>query len=123
MKPILLTMCLCATSFNCGAADPAYCTTAGQVCRLANVRIIQSLDWVPTATSIAAHQEFRKALLAGDKEGLVQLLQAGGLLDTKSGDGLRVLDISVFNGRTEARMTTGKHAGKRVWVTAKWVVP
>ena len=115
---ILLLGCLGWVS----AADK-YCTKVGDVCQLADVRLIKGTDWVPTATSIKAYQELRKAMLANDKDGLVELLKSGGLLMTKSGDGVRVLDISVFNGRTEGRMTTGKYAGTKVWVTMQWVVP
>jgi hypothetical protein len=106
---------------NTNSRDPA-CIQPGAVCRLKNVQIISGVDWVPTATDIAADAEFRKVLQANDKDGLIELLKAGRLLDTKAGDGIRVLDISVWNGRTEARLTSGKHRGTKVWIVDKWVV-
>ena len=84
--------------------------------------IISTLDWVPTATDIKAHEELVKAIRANDKDGLIELLQEGRLLDTRGGEQLRVLSASVWNNRTEARIMSGKHKGKRVWVVMKWVV-
>lgn len=96
------------------------CMRAGEICELRG-RLMDSLEWTPTCTSLAAHEELQKAIQADDKDGIAEMLQRGSLLDTKPGDRIRILDVSVWNGRIEGRMTGGKHAGRKVWVSRRFI--
>jgi hypothetical protein len=119
MKPLCVLL-LCAVPLF--STDDKYCLETGHVCHLAKVTIIQGLDWVPTAISVDAYDEFVKCLQANDRDGLAEMLKNGKLLLTKSGEGIRILDWSFLQERTEGRITTGTYQGKRVWATTKWVV-
>ncbi len=91
------------------------CLRPGEICQLSG-KLLDTLEWTPTSATLAAHEELRKAIRADDRAGIVELVHQGRVLDTKPGDRILILDVSVWNGRLEGRMTTGKHAGQRVWV-------
>jgi hypothetical protein len=78
-------------------------------------------DIVFVATSLEAHKELHKALLANDREGVAQMAEAGKILGPKADDGLRILDYCVFGEWTEGRLTSGEYARRHIWVTTKWV--
>jgi hypothetical protein len=95
------------------------CITTGEVCHL--VKMSTQTDLVLVAISLDAYKEFRKAILANDREGVAQMAEAGKILGAKAGDGLRILDVSVFEGWAEGRLTSGEHARRHVWATRNWV--
>src|SRR5260370_37439176 len=119
MKALCALLLCVASSYS---AEDRYCRETGHVCHLAELTIVQGLDWVPTAISTDAYDEFVQCLQANDKDGLAEMVKDGKLLLTKSGEGIRILDYSVWHERTEGRITTGTYQGKRVLVTTKWVV-
>lgn len=104
------------------AAEPSVCNDVGTVCQLIDKELYQGVNWIPTATDARSYDEFKKYLNADDREGLKELLSSGRLLNTKSGDHIRVLDVSAWDERTEGRMVSGQYAGQHVWTARKWVV-
>jgi len=105
-------------------AKPEYCIQTGQVCQLTHVPVFnKDTTWIPVAVSLEAYQEFHKAIRADDIDGIYRLFLTGDVLHTEAGDGIRVLETSVFSGYTEGRLTSGKHQGAKVWTTMQWVVP
>jgi len=100
--------------------DPTDCLKAGEICQLSG-RVLDSLEWTPTSTSLEVHEELHKAIQADDKAGIAEMLQSGAVLDTKPGENIRILDVSVSSGWVEGRMSSGKHAGRKVWVARRFV--
>lgn len=101
-----------------------YCIMPGEICRLADAHVFnKDTQWIPTAISLEAYEELHKAIIAGDMRGVLGLVASGEVLHTQVGDGIRILDVSVFNLRTEGRMTSGKYEGVKVWITAAWAIP
>ncbi len=96
------------------------CIRAGEICQLSG-RLLDSLEWTPTTATLTAHEELHKAIQANDKDGIGEMLQQGRVLDTKPGEHIRILDVSVWSGWIEGRMTSGKHAGRKVWVARRFV--
>ncbi len=119
-----------ATSTNATAPPskdvPSVCIKPGDVCQLsADFQIIRGTNYLPTATSIEAFAEFNKLLAAKDSEGIAQLAESGQLLDTRIGDGVRVLSFHLgsqgMEHRTEVRMTSGEYQGRKVYVHSMFV--
>jgi hypothetical protein len=84
---------------------------------------LDKLDWVPSATSKAAYDEMRKDMEASDIDGLKQLILKGAVLLTEGGNGVRILDVSIWGGYTECRLVTGQYKGVKIFTTRAWVVP
>jgi hypothetical protein len=107
VKIFALTILSCAALF---AAEP--CAKPGDVCRLKGSGIkLADGEWTPTASTGAAYDQLKRSLRMNDMESIKELVLAGKVFMTASGDSVRVLDRSIWNGYTAVQFISGKYKG------------
>jgi hypothetical protein len=75
------------------------------------------------ATSPKAYEALDKLLQANDKDGITLMALSGELIQPEKGDQVRILDVSIFSGRADVRLISGKLFGREIWVRTSWLEP
>ena len=87
-----------------------------------NVGVIHGANGVniiPVGVDEKAYDEFTKAIVNHDKEGMDELVSTGRIFVVQDGTRVRILDRGVFT--TEVRVLSGPHEGQRGIVSSSLI--